>query len=112
MRRFTVWMTTLALLVVLVLSSGANAAGLKDISASWAKSDIEALVKDGIINGYPDGTFRPENPVTRAEFARILARAFHYESSSRGDFGDIRNHWAEKDINVSRKRHNSGLPRW
>lgn len=100
MRRFTVWMTTLALLVVLVLSSGANAAGLKDISASWAKSDIEALVKDGIINGYPDGTFRPENPVTRAEFARILARAFHYESSSRGDFGDIRNHWAEKDINA------------
>lgn len=100
MRRFTVWMTALALLVVLVLSSGANAAGLKDISASWAKSDIEALVKDGIINGYPDNTFRPESPVTRAEFARMLARAFHYEPSARGDLSDIRNHWAEKDINA------------
>ncbi|NLK08458.1 MAG: S-layer homology domain-containing protein [Firmicutes bacterium] len=100
MRRFSIWVLALALLVVGVLSTTAGAAALKDISTSWAKSDIESLVQDGVINGYPDNTFRPENPISRAEFAKVLANAFHFEPSGRGDFPDIRGHWAEKDINA------------
>lgn len=41
----------------------------------WAKDDIAEAVKLGIIHGYPDGTFRPEGEVTRAEFAVMLIRA-------------------------------------
>ncbi|NMB46346.1 MAG: S-layer homology domain-containing protein [Firmicutes bacterium] len=100
MRRHRIWMAAIALLMVLMLGGAASAATLSDISASWAKADIEALLADGVISGYPDRTFRPENPVTRAEFARILAGAFHYESSSKPDFPDIQNHWAKKDINA------------
>ena len=100
MRRYTIWMATLALLIVFSIGGVVNAAKLSDISASWAKTDIEALLADGVINGYPDQTFRPKNPVTRAEFARILAKAFRYESSGKPDFPDIQNHWAKKDISA------------
>lgn len=48
-----------------------------DVSDSyWAKPFIERLVREGVINGYADGTFKPEQPVTRAQFAIILRSAF------------------------------------
>ncbi len=98
MRRYTLWVTAMALLIALLFGSTTSAAKLSDISASWAKPDIEALLADGVLTGYPDRTFRPENSVTRAEFARILAKAFHYESSGKPNFADIQNHWARRDI--------------
>ncbi|WP_068814523.1 glycoside hydrolase family 10 protein [Phormidesmis priestleyi] len=47
-----------------------------DIQGHWAQPCIEALTKQKIINGYSDGTFRPNNPVTRAEYAVLLVNAF------------------------------------
>ena len=41
----------------------------------WAFQEIEALAASGITEGFPDGTFRPTNPVTRAQMATFLARA-------------------------------------
>jgi hypothetical protein len=38
----------------------------------WAYGDIENLSGLGYVSGYPDGTFRPNNPITRAEFATIM----------------------------------------
>lgn len=49
---------------------------MDDIQGHWAKNCIEILIQQGVIAGYPDGTFRPENPVTRAEFATLLTLAF------------------------------------
>ena len=46
-----------------------------DTLDDWSRADVAAGVRAGIVGGYPDGTFRPEAPVTRAEFARILATA-------------------------------------
>lgn len=40
----------------------------------WAYQAIEALAEMGIINGYEDGSFQPNNPVTRAEVAAIISR--------------------------------------
>ena len=48
---------------------------LTDIENCWAKEDIEYLVELGIIKGYEDNTFRPDNSITRAEMAAMLARA-------------------------------------
>ncbi|GBC92182.1 S-layer protein SlpA [bacterium HR15] len=42
----------------------------------WAYQAIEELVQAGIIEGYPDGTFRPNRTLTRAEFAQAIARAY------------------------------------
>ncbi|MEN9236038.1 MAG: S-layer homology domain-containing protein, partial [Gloeomargarita sp. GMQP_bins_25] len=52
----------------------------------WAESCIQQLANRGIIGGYPDGTFRPNNPVTRAEFATMINRAF-LSGSGRGAMG-------------------------
>lgn len=46
-----------------------------DLSGHWAAADIKVLIERGIVNGYPDGTFRPDAPVTRAEIAKIFTAA-------------------------------------
>ena len=40
----------------------------------WSYSDIQALVDEQAVSGYPDNTFRPYNAVSRAEFSAMLAR--------------------------------------
>jgi hypothetical protein len=47
-----------------------------DIGNHWAKACILALADRGILNGYPDGTFRPDAGITRAEFATLMKGAF------------------------------------
>lgn len=49
---------------------------LQDVEGHWAQAYIEALASKNIISGFPDGTFRPNAPVTRAEFATIVTKAF------------------------------------
>ncbi len=46
----------------------------------WAQEAINALVNEGIINGYEDGTFKPEKNITRAEFTKIIVSALGMES--------------------------------
>ncbi|AEM74903.1 S-layer homology domain-containing protein [Caldicellulosiruptor acetigenus] len=54
----------------------------KDINNHWAKDAIIKLVQEGVINGYPDNTFRPENTITRAEIAVILKKALKLPNRS------------------------------
>jgi hypothetical protein len=53
-----------------------------DVSGHWAEANIAAAVSAGFINGYGDGTFRPDNKVTRAEFAVMLTGALKTEAST------------------------------
>ena len=50
-----------------------------DVAGNWAEPFIKVLVEKGIIAGYPDGSFRPDQPVNRAEFAALLTKAFDLE---------------------------------
>ena len=85
-----------------------------DIQNHWAKDCIQQLFTRSIISGYPDGTFRPNNPVTRAEFAAILRKAFPNTVPVRGaiTFRDVpANHWANSAIQtVARAGFFSGYP--
>jgi hypothetical protein len=54
----------------------AQTISFSDVQGNWAQSFIIALADRDIISGYPDGTFRPNAPVTRAEFAAIISKAF------------------------------------
>lgn len=47
---------------------------IDDIAGHWAEKAIRRCMERGLLKGYPDGTFRPEQPVTRAELAVILDR--------------------------------------
>lgn len=51
-------------------------ASFSDVQGNWAQSCIGELTQRGIISGYPDGSFRPNNPVTRAEYAAMVGKAF------------------------------------
>ena len=61
-----------------------------DIAAeSWYNNAISTLSNMGIINGYEDGTFKPNAPITRAEFTAIATRFFDYEAEYDGAFNDV-----------------------
>lgn len=54
-----------------------GSAPFSDIAGHWAEGWIEQLYDEGLTTGYPDGTYRPDNPVSRAEMAVLLLRAKH-----------------------------------
>ncbi len=56
----------------------------------WSNSAVSTLSKMGIISGYPDGTFRPDESITRAEFAKVAVNFFEYKVNGyKGVFPDV-----------------------
>ena len=76
---------------------------LKDIAGHWAKDNINGLVSLGAIAGYPDGAFKPDNNITRAEFATVLAKAFKLapQNQKGKTFADTTAHWARDYIDTA-----------
>ncbi|WP_018884288.1 S-layer homology domain-containing protein [Paenibacillus massiliensis] len=76
------------------------AAAFKDVSSNhWAKASIDAAVNKGYLKGYSDGTFRPNAPVTRAEFAAILSRiSTNQVVDGKGSFADLKGNWSEQEV--------------
>ncbi len=71
-----------------------------DVSVNnWFNNAVCTLSNAGIISGYPDGTFRPNGQITRAEFATIASRFFDVTVSGADAFPDISGHWARQYIN-------------
>ena len=69
----------------------ARVIGFPDVQGHWAQTYIEALVAQDIIGGFPDGTYQPNEPVTRAQFAAILNKAFALPPKRQAtDFVDVR----------------------
>jgi hypothetical protein len=60
-----------------------------DIKGHWAETQISSGVNRGLIKGYEDGTFKPENSITRAEFMAIVNRAFGYSEKAQISFSDV-----------------------
>lgn len=65
---------------------------------AWYAAAVSTLSKMGVISGYPDDTFRPNAPITRAEFAAMIARFDETAKSADTPFTDISGHWAENAI--------------
>lgn len=126
MRRFQ---TTTALLLALGMGGGAIAplinpapvlaqtqtqTQFSDVSSSyWASQFITSLAQRNIIAGFPDGTFRPNEPVTRAQYAAIVRQAFSQTTiRSSTTFVDVpTNFWATTAIDISyRMGFLSGYP--
>lgn len=82
-------------LSVMVQMSGlvaltADAANFTDTQGHWAQAKINQLADHSVIGGYPDGTFKPEATITRAEFAAILVKSFKLQPSQGGSsFYDV-----------------------
>jgi len=66
-------------------------------STHWAYSYISAAVNAGFFSGYPDGTFRPDEPVTKAQFVKLIVMAKNWNipsSSFQNLYPDCADHWA------------------
>ncbi|MCZ8516550.1 S-layer homology domain-containing protein [Paenibacillus filicis] len=73
-----------------------------DVShADWGADEIAAVTKAGFMNGYPDGTFRPNQPITREEMAGIVARLKNLQGTGMDVFTDISGSWARDAIYLS-----------
>jgi len=76
-------------------------AGPSDITGHWAEASILQLVNKGIISGYPDGNYKPDQIMTRAEFAVVLVKAFNLKDAAGKIFKDTQKHWAAGYISTA-----------
>lgn len=68
----------------------------KDISGHWGENQIRTIAALDLVSGYSDGSFRPDNAITRGEVAAILTKLFDDPAEQQDvSFSDIRGHWAE-----------------
>ncbi len=73
-------------------------------STRWSNAPIATLANGKIIGGYPDGKFKPQGSITRAEFAAIVSRFDNLSYSGTDKFSDIKGHWAAGAINAASER--------
>jgi hypothetical protein len=82
-----------------ILSSGLVFAAPRDIQGHWAENTIRQWLQNGLAKGYEDGTFRPNNNVTRAEFITLANRAFGLTQTAFVNYPDVHSsHWFHGEI--------------
>ncbi|GJM72173.1 hypothetical protein HMSSN036_43890 [Paenibacillus macerans] len=84
------------------LTSSADAAVFKDTGSHWAAGYIGALAEKGIVNGYADGSFKPNATITHAEMVTMISRVMNLSVLSTGvraSYSDVSSgHWAADAI--------------
>ncbi|ACV64678.1 S-layer domain protein [Desulfofarcimen acetoxidans DSM 771] len=96
--------TTVTVCLIFGLAGAALAADLTDITNHWANNQIKSWVEQGLASGYPDGTFKPDKEISRAEFVVLVNKAFNINSSNETNvFNDVKaNDWFSKDVAAAR----------
>ncbi|MBP2112200.1 S-layer homology domain-containing protein [Paenibacillus silagei] len=79
----------LAICLAILPAGAAFAGNAPDLAGNWAKNQISKWMDQGLISGYPDGEFKPDNPVTRAELTVLINRAFGFTETKKANFNDI-----------------------
>ena len=79
---------TLTLVLAILFSMTANAVTFTDIGSHWAKSYIERVEKNGLVTGYEDGTFKPDNNVTVLESLIMLSRLYKIDDDIKKEIID------------------------
>ncbi|SMP60030.1 S-layer homology domain-containing protein [Anoxynatronum buryatiense] len=97
-------MMLLLTLVLVVLSTLTTYAAITDIAGHWAEKQLTEWQEMGLIRGYGDGTFRPDQPITRAEFAVMMNKAFHLTETNSKTFDDVaENAWYLEAFKIATK---------
>ena len=72
----------------------------KDANNAWYSDEINFAVAKGFIKGYSDGTFKPNQAITRAEFAQMISAFVKNGYPGTGSFKDVKGHWASDAISA------------
>ena len=75
--------------------ANSTTADFSDIVSHWAKNEISAASNNGWINGYPDGTFKPDNHITRAEAMTLVNRVLKRLPETAEDLHDDMIKWSD-----------------
>ncbi|WP_167859536.1 Ig-like domain repeat protein [Paenibacillus cymbidii] len=80
--------------------AGTPADDFSDVTDShWAQADIAQAARMGVLDGYPDGSFKPEQPITRGEMATVAVRLLSGQTTGQAAaFADVAGHWAQTAI--------------
>ena len=70
-------------------STGNNASIFNDMANHWASEYVTKLKQKNVINGFPDGSFRPDNSITRAEFAKIVVSVLGIKNNGDVEYADV-----------------------
>ena len=99
--RFFAVVIAICILIIFVPAQ-ADAATASDISGHWAGDTIQKWIDEGTVTGYEDGTFRPENNITRAEFMSLANGLFEYTEGSTASFCDVKaDAWYAETVSIS-----------
>ena len=90
-KNFTKKLLPLALTAAMIVPSVPAMAAPSDIAGHWAESVITQWQSKGLIQGYEDGTFKPGNTITRAEFVTLMNNAKGFWSEGGINFSDVKN---------------------
>lgn len=111
-RTSTTFAAVLGTLGIIGTSFAASASAFVDVSASHMNAEAIVYVKDfGIVNGYPDNTYKPDHTINRAEFTKIIVEARHELSEINDMLARIRltamadvesGSWYERYVNAAR----------
>lgn len=86
----------LAMCIYILVFSTTSYAGFSDINAHWCEEKINDFYESGFVEGYEDGSFRPDKSITRAELCKIINLYMNYEVAS----GD----WQATNMEVAKEK--------
>ncbi|WP_341280760.1 YDG domain-containing protein [Paenibacillus sp. FSL H8-0537] len=107
-RPVTTLLSTLLITVMLFSSFnvvyGATESSESDIKGTWAEGQITAWIDKGFIKGYEDGSFKPNNTISRAEFFALINRSFGFTETAPVSFSDVTSSsWAYAEVSKAVK---------
>ncbi|WP_264930391.1 YDG domain-containing protein [Paenibacillus sp. LS1] len=83
---------------------GAAESSVSDIEGNWAESQITKWIDKGFIHGYEDGSFKPNNTITRAEFFSLVNRSYGFTETASVSFKDVTSsNWAYAEVSKAVK---------
>ncbi|HBB28420.1 MAG TPA: hypothetical protein DC000_04070 [Clostridiales bacterium] len=94
----------LAIMMVMSLMTTAFAGTFEDVTDETTAKAIDALMALGVVNGYADGTYKPEAVVTRAEMAKLIVEVLgngHLADGSKASFKDAKGKWYEGYVAIA-----------
>ncbi|SET34187.1 Leucine rich repeat-containing protein [Natronincola peptidivorans] len=80
----------ISLLMLITMMPLAVFGETNDLEGHWAGAVINKWIEEGLASGYPDGSFRPNNPITRAEFIALTNKAFEFTEETTISFNDVK----------------------
>jgi len=103
----------LALVIIMLIPTGcANTqSNFNDIKGHWAEKTITEWLEKGYIKGYPNETFKPNEPITKAEFITLINRSISFSGTGEVEFRDVRSSdWFYKDLQIAANNYINGFP--